>query len=602
MNVIAWVSLCSSIICLFLGVIVYSFNKKSMLNKMFLLAILATFWYSFSTVMMWAAGNVSSANLWNKAGVVWPFFVALTFNFALVFTESKWLKNKLNYLVLYLPATAFCLIDLFTNLINGPPVLQYWGYNDPASGTWVYIISTAWSAIIPILAFVFCFRYYNRAKDSAQRQQRKYVTLGFAIPVVTFITTNMLARSFNIGIPNLGIIATLFFSGFVAYAILKFELFTFDAALAAENILSAIPDSIILADTNAKMLKVNDRLVNFIGCSAEELTGQPIQRLCFENEEINCENILNELTEKGIVRNHELMLATKSGNKKHVLFSGSTIKSKTGRTIGLACIIHDITEHKNIGERLLKAERLASIGELAGQIGHDLRNPLAGIKNSVYILEKKGERLTETERKQILGTLDNAVEDANRIVTSLIDYSSDFVLELKECSPKLLVLNALSKIKIPDRINIQNAVMEDTKIFIDGSRVESVLASIVKNTMEAIVEKGTIKIWSIQKESTTEISVTDSGGGGIPQKVLPKIFAPLVTTKAKGMGMSLAICKRIAEAHGGKITVETKMGIGTTVTIVLPSNLSKNEYAHTSDFYVDLNQKVPLPSTRENKP
>jgi signal transduction histidine kinase len=144
--------------------------------------------------------------------------------------------------------------------------------------------------------------------------------------------------------------------------------------------------------------------------------------------------------------------------------------------------------------------------------------------------------------------------------------------------------------------------MEDTKIFIDGSRVESVLASIVKNTMEAIVEKGTIKIWSIQKESTTEISVTDSGGGGIPQKVLPKIFAPLVTTKAKGMGMSLAICKRIAEAHGGKITVETKMGIGTTVTIVLPSNLSKNEYAHTSDFYVDLNQKVPLPSTRENKP
>ena len=504
---------------------------------MFLLAILATFWYSFSTVMMWAAGNFSNANLWNKAGMIWPFFVALTFNFALVFTESKWLKNKLNYLVLYLPATAFCLIDLFTNLINGPPVLQYWGYNDTASGTWVYIVSTAWSAIIPVVAFILCFRYYNRAKDSAQKQQRKYVALGFAIPIATFITTNMMAPYLHVGIPNLGIIATLFFSGFVAYAILKFELFTFDAALAAENILSAIPDSIILADTNAKMLKVNDRLMNFIGCSAEELTGQPITTLCFENEEINCEHILNELTEKGTIRNQELMLVTKSGDKKQVLFSGSTIKSKTGRTIGLACVIHDFTEHKNMEERLLKSERLASIGELAGQIGHDLRNPLAGIKNSVYIMEKKNERLTETDRKQILETMDNAVEDANRIVTSLIDYSSDFILELRECTPKLLVLNALSKIKIPDRINMRNTVIEDTTIVLDASRVESVLASIIKNAMEAIVEKGTIKIESIQKDSTIAISVTDSGVG-IPQKVLPKIFAPLVTTKAKGMGIS----------------------------------------------------------------
>ncbi len=564
---------------------------------MFLLAVLATFWYSFSTVMMWAAGNFETASLWNKAGMVWPFFVAATFNFALVFTESKWLKNKLNYLVLYLPAAAFCIIDLFTNLINGPPVLQYWGYNDPASGTWVYIVSTAWSAILPILAFFFCFRYYAKAKDAEQRQQRKYVTVGFAIPIATFITTNMLARSFNIGVPNFGIIATLFFSGLVGYAILKFELFTFDAALAAENILSAIPDPLILADINTKMLRVNERLVNFIGCSPEELTGQSIMTLCAENEEINCENVLTELAEKGIIRNRELMLVTKSGENKHVLFSGSTVKSRTGRTIGLACVIRDITERITMEERLVKAERLASIGELAGQIGHDLRNPLAGIKNCAYIMKKKSDRMTEKERDQVLATIDNAVEDADRIITSIIDYSSELNLEPEQCTPKSLVIHALSKIKIPERINLVNNASEDFAMFLDVPRIENTFTHIIKNAIDATLEKGVIQIETVLKGPNVETSFTDSGTG-IPPNIMSKIFSPLVTTKAKGMGMSLAICKRIVEAHGGKITVETTMGKGTTFTVILPIKRSKNEFDSPIDFCVDLNHTFSLVSTK----
>ena len=564
---------------------------------MFLLAVLATFWYSFATVMMWAAGDFASASVWNKAGMIWPFFVALTFNFALVFTESKWLKNKLNYLVLYLPAAAFFLIDLFTDLINGPPVLQYWGYNDTASGTWVYIISTAWSAILPILAFVLCFRYYIRAKDAEQKQQRKYVTVGFAIPIATFITTNMLARSFNIGVPNFGIIATLFFSGFVGYAILKFELFTFDAALAAENILSAIPDFLILADTKSKILKVNERFLNFIGCSQEELMGQSIITLCAENEEMNFKNVLDELAEKGIMRNVELMLVTKSGDKKHVLFSGSTVKSKTGRIIGFACVIRDITERKKMEERLVKAERLASIGELAGQIGHDLRNPLAGIKNCVYIMKKKSDRITEKEREQVLQIIGNAVEDADRIVTTIIDYSSELDLEPKQCTPKSMVMHALSKIEVPERINIVNNASEDFSMFLDVPRIENTFVNIIKNAIDAISEKGVIKISTALKGPNLETSFTDSGTG-IPQSIMTRIFSPLVTTKAKGMGMSLAICKRIVEAHGGKITVETAIDKGTTFTVILPIKRSINEFVPSVDFCVDLNHSFSFVSAK----
>ena len=106
-----WISLCSSFISLALGIWVYSFNKKAILNKLFLLTSLAAFAYSFTTVMMWMSNSAATAFLWNKIGTIWPFFAALVLNFALVFTGSKWLKNKLNYLILYFPAILFCLVN-----------------------------------------------------------------------------------------------------------------------------------------------------------------------------------------------------------------------------------------------------------------------------------------------------------------------------------------------------------------------------------------------------------------------------------------------------------------------------------------------------------
>jgi len=113
--------------------------------------------------------------------------------------------------------------------------------------------------------------------------------------------------------------------------------------------------------------------------------------------------------------------------------------------------------------------------------------------------------------------------------------------------------------------------------------MEKVFASIIKNAIDASPEKGSIKIQSMLKGLNVEISFTDSGIG-IPENILPKLFTPLVTTKAKGMGMSLAICKRIVEAHGGKIAGESAVGKGTTFTIRLPIKLSKSEFTQIQMF------------------
>ena len=588
MNVFDLLSLVASVTCLSLGIVVYSFNRRALLNKLFLIASFFAFFYAFTDVMMWQASNFESAYFWNKMGSIWPFFVVTVVHFALVFTGSNWLKSKRTYLLLYLPAVLFWLIEIFTNLISGPPIMQYWGYNDTAGGNLVYYTSTLWSAVLPIFAFVLCFRYYRSTDDEDLKKQRKSVTIGFAIPIAAFVVTNMLFRSVDIDIPNLGIIATLFFGGFVGYGILKHGLFSFDAAVVAENIVSTMPDSLVLADMKGKMFRVNKRLVEFSRYGKDELIGESISKLCVE--EMQCGNVLKELVEKRIIRNYDLTFRTKFGEEKNVLFSGSVVRSKTGRDIGVTCVIHDITERKEMEQRLVKAERFASIGELAGQIGHDLRNPLTGIKSGAYFLRTKGDEINNADREMILAMIDNAIEDSNRIINSLIDYSSELHLQIDKCTPKSLLLSCLSKIQVPERISILDHTTDDLEMFLDISKMEKVFTNIIQNAIDAIPEKGTIEVRSVLQGSDVEFKFADSGTG-IPENVLSKIFSPLITTKAKGMGMSLAICKRIVDAHGGKTAVESAVGKGTTFTITLPTK-PKTEFAVENTWMVTMKPTI----------
>jgi signal transduction histidine kinase len=123
--------------------------------------------------------------------------------------------------------------------------------------------------------------------------------------------------------------------------------------------------------------------------------------------------------------------------------------------------------------------------------------------------------------------------------------------------------------KIPNNIKILNHTKDEPEMTMDVAKIENVFFSILQNGIDAIAGDGTIEVQSTQEGPNAKMRFTDSGVG-IPENILSKLFTPLTTTKAKGMGMGLAICKRIIDAHGGKITVESTLGKGTTVIITLP--------------------------------
>ncbi len=224
---------------------------------------------------------------------------------------------------------------------------------------------------------------------------------------------------------------------------------------------------------------------------------------------------------------------------------------------------------KDANERLVKAERLAAIGELAGMIGHDLRNPLAGIKNGVYFLKKKGTSISETQSKEILEIIDKAIDHSNKIINDLLDYSREMNLKLIKYATRPLVDEAIRSIQVPDRIQIVNHVDGEAYIWVDSDKIIRVFVNLLQNAIDATPENGKLEITGFQQSNHIEITFADTGKG-IPAEILPKLFTPLFTTKAQGMGFGLAICKRIVEVHGGTIKVESVKDKGTKFIINLP--------------------------------
>ncbi len=224
---------------------------------------------------------------------------------------------------------------------------------------------------------------------------------------------------------------------------------------------------------------------------------------------------------------------------------------------------------KQTQSKLVRSERLAAIGELAGMVGHDLRNPMTSIKGAAYFLKAKYSSVLDATGKEMLSTMDDSIDYSNKIINDLLDYSRDMKLELSETTPKMLLKNAFSLVEVPEKIEIRDTTSDTPIVRADTGKVVRVFVNIIKNAFDAMPKGGILAVTSRETERSWEITFEDNGAG-MKQETLSKLWTPLFTTKAKGMGFGLAICKRIVETHGGKIAVESTVGKGTRFTVNIP--------------------------------
>jgi len=228
-----------------------------------------------------------------------------------------------------------------------------------------------------------------------------------------------------------------------------------------------------------------------------------------------------------------------------------------------------LTEIENKTVKLQKSERFAAIGELATMVAHDLRNPLQGIANAVFYLKRKiGSK--NSKQQEMFELIEEDVKYSDKIVNDLLDYSGRIQLRQEETTPQSLMKVVLSTVEVPANIIVLDETRNEPTIKVDMLYMKRVFVNIIINAIEAMPMGGTLTLRSRALNGSVDFIFSDTGVG-ITKEDLGKLFTPLFTTKPKGMGFGLSICKRIIEEHQGKISVESTVGKRTTFTLTVPA-------------------------------
>ena len=225
-------------------------------------------------------------------------------------------------------------------------------------------------------------------------------------------------------------------------------------------------------------------------------------------------------------------------------------------------------------DRLVRMEKLAALGQMAGSVAHDLRNPLGTIKNAAYYLKKRlgaSELASSNPRMgQFLDIIERQVDSTSRIVTDLTAFARVNGPSLAPTDLGLVVEDALSGMQLKDNIRIAKRFDPGLpQVPADGEQLQRVFANLIMNAQEAMSHGGELTITIGRSANGVEVAFSDIGPG-ISREDMKKIFDPLFTTKPKGTGLGLAICQRIVANHGGTVDVRTVRGEGTTFAVMLP--------------------------------
>jgi PAS domain S-box-containing protein len=264
---------------------------------------------------------------------------------------------------------------------------------------------------------------------------------------------------------------------------------------------------------------------------------------------------------------NEYTLLRRDGTPVPVMIYSRVI-IRDAKPVGLRGIIVDMTERKLMEEKLLRSRHLAAVGETAAMVGHDLRNPLQGIAGAAYFLRTREASLSE-EGREMLHIIEDGIERSDKIINDLLEYSAELQLLRSMSNARSLLDQSLGSIKIPENITLVNHTVGQPTVQVDVEKMKRIFLNLMKNAVDAMPNGGTLTITSTELDGRLRVSFKDTGQG-ISEEILGRIWNPLFTTKAKGMGYGLAIVKRFMEAHGGAVSVETNLGKGSTFTISIP--------------------------------
>ena len=330
----------------------------------------------------------------------------------------------------------------------------------------------------------------------------------------------------------------------------------------------------VIQSIQSGLLTVNlKERITFLNKAGEQILGIAISQ--FKDRPIN--DLFHDLTNnfhEGLHARMETAFQRPDGEEIKLGLSISSLKDHRGNKVGQIIIFQDLTQIKEMEESMRRSEKLATIGQLAAGIAHEIRNPLASISGATQLLKEDQEEGESAQRLMEIILAESG--RLNRLITDFLLYAQPPKLNKKKVDVGAMVDNTLEVFSRSPQwtkgIRVAKIMEPNITISADPQQLEQILWNLFINAVDAMEGKGMleVKVHKNGREQTATLLVSDTGKG-ISSKDINKIFDPFFTTKEGGSGLGLSIVHKIVEIHGGDITVESRPRRGTTFTLTFPA-------------------------------
>ncbi len=607
------------VVSLFSAVLVLQRNPRATLNRAFLVTAVASGLYDLGVGIKFMSPDPLNAVPFQHFSVTcWLVFLAsqLYFSMALADRDRNWPDR-----LLLGGVSAVCLalgvLDWSGNYLYQAPVLSYWGVRT-FPGPYYYLF-TLFSSLVAIMQFSYFGFAWTRSKDKRERQQVITVMIGLAVGSSFGEVFDVLAPLFGLFTQSFGWASSGVYVASFSYAMIRHGMLAVTPSTVAGDIINTMPDLLVVLGPDRRVILANQHVATQLGFPAASLAGRTLETLVEPSAaDAFVRAVESGFEQAGAVTGLTTRLRGADGRDFPVRVEASVARDQFGNELGRVFIFHDISAEQQLLEKQTEMiaeltrtkERMLSIledttaardeikklyeelkltdkmkTEFLSVVSHELRTPLTPVRGYLdIILSGQMGPLTD-DQKKALGIVYKENIHLQSLIDSVLDVSrlERGIQVVLQKSPILLskLLIEIADAMRPEfdargiKLDVDRTLDLPT-IIGDESKLHRLVTNLLGNALKFTPRGGQVKVNGRREGDLVRVEIEDNGIG-IAAENLPKLFQKFYqvdstyTRAAGGVGLGLAICKEIVEAHGGKIWAESGgLGWGTKITFTLP--------------------------------